>query len=114
MFKLASITTLQACKKIVVSIIQSICTLLIPIPLFSTIMYLTDKKNPPRLLYSFMITDLLAFVVTLIVIITFLRFLFKKNPDADNHDINDDDDESDYLNSSENLSNETEKNPVEI
>ncbi|KAK8834246.1 hypothetical protein M9Y10_035714 [Tritrichomonas musculus] len=109
MFKLVSITTLQSCKKIVISIIQSIFTLLIPIPLFSTILYLTDKKNPPRLLFSFLITDLLAFTITLVVIVVNLRFLFKKDPDneIDKYfpEANDkNEDESDYVNSSNDLS----------
>ncbi|KAK8864950.1 hypothetical protein M9Y10_010477 [Tritrichomonas musculus] len=83
MVKFVSITTLQACKKVVISIIQSIVTLLIPIPLFSTILYLTDKDNPPRLLYAFVLTDLLSFVVCTIVSIITLRFLCKKNPDLE-------------------------------
>lgn len=108
MFKLASITTLQSCKKIVVSIIQSIITLLIPIPMFSTIMYFTDKANPPRLLYSFLMTDIMAFVISLIIVLINLRFLFVKDPDSKkekyfpnifkNNDQNENsDDESDYL-----------------
>lgn len=118
MFKLVSITTLQSCKKIVVSIIQSILTLLIPIPLFSTILYLTDKKNPPRLLFSFLITDLLAFVITVIVILTNLRFLFKKNPD-DINKFSEDDNESDYLgsdddNKSNDETNKSSEYPIEL
>ena len=119
MFKLVSITTLQATKQIVISIIQSIFTLLIPIPMFSTIMYFTNKKNPPRLLYSFTMTDLLAFAITILVVIVKLRFLFKKDPDAEidrffHEKANDDEstDESGYLSSSDDLSIKNDSNPI--
>ncbi|KAK8883011.1 hypothetical protein M9Y10_045659 [Tritrichomonas musculus] len=109
MTKFTSITTLQACKKVVISIIQSIITLLIPIPLFSTILYLTDKKNPARLLFAFIMTDCLSFLICFIVSLITLRFLCKKNPDLERskvygdggveNDIDDIDKEPSYLSS---------------
>lgn len=105
MTKFTSITTLQACKKVVISIIQSIITLLIPIPLFSTILYLTDKDNPPRLLYAFVMTDCLSFIICFCVSLVALRFLCKKNPDLeiekvygkDENEMDDVDKEPSYL-----------------
>ena len=68
---------LQSCKKILISIIQRI----------STILYLTDKDNPSRLLNTFPLNDILLFVVCVIISLIFLPFLFKKNPDLEKNKI---------------------------
>lgn len=87
MTRFVSLTVLQACKKIVISIVLSFITLLIPLPLFSTILYLTDKKNPTRLFYCYMMNDVFAFVVCLTVVIFTLPFLFKRNPDSETNKV---------------------------
>ena len=79
MFRFASVTTLQSCKMVLTATIQSICTLLLPIPLFSTILYVTDNSDPARLVYAFIITDCATFVICSIVAIIKLRFLFRKD-----------------------------------
>ena len=119
MFKFASITALQASKKIVISIIVSIITLLIPIPVFSTILYVTDKKNPTRLMLAFPFTDTLSFVVCLITLLIVLKFLCMKNPD-NAHDkvfgVENNDTEPNYVSSDE-INSETKEeleNPNEI
>lgn len=120
MFKFASITALQASKKIVISIVVSIVTLLIPIPLFSTILYVTDKNNPTRLVYAFPMTDGLSFVICFITLFAVLRFLCKKNPDLEKDKIfgvdNIDDNEPNYYSDDENVnkSNEEIDDPNEI
>ena len=117
MFKFASITALQASKKIVISIIVSIITLLIPIPIFSTILYVTDKDNPTRLVFAFPLTDALSFVVCFITLFAVLRFLCKKDPDLEKDKIfgvdNIDDTEPNYL-ASESESKEEIEIPKEI
>lgn len=53
---------------------------MITIPVISTILYLTAKDNPSRLLYTFPLNDILLFFVYLTIALINLPFLFKKNP----------------------------------
>lgn len=76
MFRFVSATTFQAIKKVFAATIQSVLTLLVPIPIFSTIMYYTDKHNPSRLVLAFPISEAFSVVVCLIFIAVKLRFLF--------------------------------------
>ncbi|OHT05251.1 MatE family protein [Tritrichomonas foetus] len=80
MFRFASVTTLQATKRVLVATIQSICTLLLPIPIFSTILYYTDQLDPSRLIYAFLITDCTTFIICCCVAAWKLNFLFKSQP----------------------------------
>ncbi|OHT16772.1 MatE family protein [Tritrichomonas foetus] len=69
------VVCLVATKMVTLSIITSCLTLLVPIPLFSTIFYFTDKANPIRLHLSFVARDVWAFIIVWSVAIWKLRFL---------------------------------------
>ena len=101
MIKYATITSLQACKKVFISIILSILSMLIPVPLFSTILYYTDKDNPPRLFLAFAITDCISFVISFCVSLVSLRFLCKRNPDLDKDKVFGDENDQKYFNDKE-------------
>lgn len=72
--------TLQALKKVLISVIVSCLTLLIPIPVFSLILYYTNKNDPVRLFFAYIGHDLWAFCIIMIVMIWKIRFLFKEKP----------------------------------
>lgn len=76
MFRFVSATTFQATKKVLAATIQSVLTLLVPIPIFSSIMYFTDKHNPSRLVLAFPISEAFSVVVCLLFVCARLRFLF--------------------------------------
>lgn len=71
------VVCLVATKMVTLSIITSCLTLLIPIPLFSTILYLTGKDDPIRLHLSFVARDIWAFVIVWSVAVWKLRFLLR-------------------------------------
>ena len=54
---------LQGMQKMVRSSVLAVVTALLPIPLFSTILYFTDKKNPDRIMWTYTISDVFASVV---------------------------------------------------
>lgn len=104
--KFISINTLQATKKVAISVIQSIVTLLIPLPVFSIILYYTNKHDPSRLIYSFALMDASSFIICMTIAFCTCRFLFLKDPNSmrDHYfgsknveNINDEECESDYL-----------------
>lgn len=53
--------------------------MLVPIPLFSIILYFTDKHNPGRLIYSFSLYDALSFTICIIIAFFTSRFLFLRD-----------------------------------
>ncbi|OHT09864.1 MatE family protein [Tritrichomonas foetus] len=79
---LTTTACLQAMKMVTLSIVTSILTMLIPIPIFSLILYYTKKDDPVRLIFSFIGHDIWALSVTIIIIIWKLRFLWKAPKDA--------------------------------
>ena len=101
MVRYFSITTLQACKKILISTVQSVVTTLVPLPVFSSILYFTDKNSPTRIVYSFLMLDVFTFIVCGIVALVCLNFLFcpKKLRELENKDkeleLDDHDDDTD-------------------
>ena len=82
------VVCLVATKMVTLSIITSCLTLLVPIPLFSTIFYFTDKANPIRLHLSFIARDVWAFVIVWSVAIWKLRFLLRVDPSEMGNDPN--------------------------
>ena len=80
---LTTAATLQAMKMVILSIVTSVLTMLIPIPIFSFILYYTKKNDPVRMLFSFIGHDLWAVLITIIVIIWKLRFLWKAPKDSE-------------------------------
>lgn len=71
---------LQAIKMVKLSIITSCLTLLIPLPVFSIILYYTNKNDPIRLVLSFVGHDVWSFFVVLIVALWKLRFICTAEP----------------------------------
>ena len=80
---LTTAATLQAMKMVILSIVTSILTMLIPIPVFGFILYYTKKNDPVRMMYSFIGHDLWAVFVSIIVIVWKLRFLWKAPKDSE-------------------------------
>lgn len=74
------VVCLVATKMVTLSIVTSCLTLLIPIPVFSTILYYTNRKDPIRLHLAFVGRDIWAFVVVWTVAIWKLRFLLRTDP----------------------------------
>ena len=74
------VVCLVATKMVTLSIVTSCLTLLIPIPVFSTALYLTGKDNPIRLHLAFVGRDIWAFVVVWTVAVWKLRFLLRTDP----------------------------------
>ena len=81
-FKYISVKVLQTTKKVAISVVQSIFTLLVSLPLFSIILYFTSKHDPGRLLYSFSLYDALSFIICIIIAFFTSRFLFLKDPNS--------------------------------
>ncbi|OHT15087.1 MatE family protein [Tritrichomonas foetus] len=71
---------LQAMKMVVISVLTSVFTYLIPLPVFSSILYFTDKKNPERLMYAYVCNNIWSFLVVMVIAFVKLRFLFKSKP----------------------------------
>lgn len=69
------VACLVATKMVTLSIVTSCLTLLIPIPVFSSVLYFTDKHNPIRLHLAFICRDVWAFIVVWTVAVWKLRFL---------------------------------------
>lgn len=80
MFRYTSITTLQATEQIMVATIQSVITLLLPIPMFSCIMFFAFKHDPVRVIQAFIWSDIWGAVVCIIIAAWKLKFLFNPPP----------------------------------
>jgi Na+-driven multidrug efflux pump len=59
---------LNAVNQPLFSSVLSITTNLLPLPVFSSILYFTDKHNPARLAYAYAIRDGFSFVMSLAVV----------------------------------------------
>ncbi|OHS99641.1 MatE family protein [Tritrichomonas foetus] len=73
---LTTTATLQAMKNVTLSIITSVLTMMIPVPLFGFILYMTNKKDPIRLIFAYICQDVWSITVVLIIIFWKLRFIF--------------------------------------
>lgn len=80
---LTTSAALQAMKMVALSIITSVLTMLIPLPVFSLILYYTKKDDPERMIFAFIGHDLWALLVSVIVIIAKFRFLWKAPKDGE-------------------------------
>ena len=80
---LTTTACLQAVKMVTLSIVTSVITMLIPIPVFGVLLYITGNDNPIRLFYAFLAHDGWALFITLIVIVWKLRFLLKSVVEED-------------------------------
>lgn len=69
---------LQASKRIFASSALSILTLVLPVPVFSTILYFTGdgKTNPRRIFYTYTCNDLYSFIVCWIFFIAPLKRMY--------------------------------------
>lgn len=104
------VATMQATKMVKLSIIASILTILVPTPIFSTVLYYTNKNDPVRLMYSYIGHDLWAFCVIWGFAIWKLGFLCKAPPsDVGDMDIDDDNIEKE-LNPSTEVDEQVHKN----
>ena len=95
---------LQAIKMVVLSIVTSVCTYLLPLPIFSSIFYFTDKKNPERLMFSYIVNNIWSFLVVCVIAAIKLRFLFNSKPSGNGAFQEDDDSEKSKFSNPENLS----------
>ena len=48
---------LQAMQRVLASTLLSVLTLLLPLPVFSSILYFTDKTNPSRIMWTYALND---------------------------------------------------------
>lgn len=80
---LTTAAILQAMKMVGLSILASILTMVVPIPIFSFILYFTKKNDPIRMLYSFIGHDAWAVLFSIIIIVWKLRFLWKAPKDSE-------------------------------
>jgi Na+-driven multidrug efflux pump len=67
---------LQAMQKVVASTVLSFVTLLLPFPVFSTILYFTDKKNPARLFWCYPMNDVFSVIVDSLFLIAPFRTMW--------------------------------------
>ncbi|OHS95285.1 MatE family protein [Tritrichomonas foetus] len=74
---LTTTACLQSMKMVILSIINSVITMLVPIPLFSLIIFNVWKNDPIKLMYSFVAHDAWALLFSIGIIIIKLRFLWK-------------------------------------
>ncbi|OHS95112.1 MatE family protein [Tritrichomonas foetus] len=75
-------TVLQAMKRVMASTLLSFLTLLLPIPVFSTILYFTKKDDPGRILYTYTMNDVYSFIVSLIFLIKPMKILCNSDQSA--------------------------------
>jgi hypothetical protein len=60
-----AIAFLNSIKKPMLSSILSITTNLLPLPVFSSILYFTGKADPARIIYAYVLRDGFSFLVAL-------------------------------------------------
>lgn len=83
MFRYTSVTVLQAVGEILPATILSILILLIPIPVFSTIMFFACDKDPVKLVQAFLWNDIWGAVICILMSLWKLRFLWNPAPTDD-------------------------------
>jgi Na+-driven multidrug efflux pump len=72
---------LQAMQRVGASSFLSIVTFLIPLPLFSTILYVTNKADPEQILWSYVMNDSWSLVACALFLFRPIRFLIAAPPD---------------------------------
>lgn len=75
---------LQAMKKIFAASLLSVLTLILPVPIFSTLLYFTGdgRSNPQRIFYAYTANDLYSFVVCMLFFIKPFIILKKASQDG--------------------------------
>ncbi|KAK8885061.1 hypothetical protein M9Y10_044190 [Tritrichomonas musculus] len=68
-------TVLQSMKRVLPSTLLSILTLLLPIPVFSSILYFTNKNSPKRILFTYTLNDAYSCVVSIFFLIKPMKLL---------------------------------------
>ena len=94
---LTTAASLQAMKMVTLSIVTSVITMLIPIPVFAFSLYFTKKNDPIRLVFSFIGHDAWAILISIIVVIWKLRFLWKAPVEEDKSGIENNEVEDSYI-----------------
>lgn len=72
---------LQGMQKVVMATILATLTSLLPIPLFSSILYFTGKKDPERIMWTYTISDIFAALMCVCFISPYLYKLCKAPKD---------------------------------
>lgn len=72
---------LQSMQKVALSSIVAGITSMLPIPLFSCILYYTDKKNPDRIMWTYCLSDVFASILCFIFIIPSMKKLWPEQRD---------------------------------
>lgn len=79
---------LQSLQLVFDATVLSFITLLIPYPIFSTVLYLTNKKDPARVLYTYCLSDCFSCVVCTIYTIRPFRMLSRLKEEKEKMSIN--------------------------
>lgn len=74
---------LQAMQRVWASSTVSIITMLLPMPIFSSIMYFTGKEDPARMLWSYTLNDSWSLLASAVFVIAPLRALWKAPKDGE-------------------------------
>jgi Na+-driven multidrug efflux pump len=74
---------LQGMQRVGASALLSIATFLLPLPVFSTILYFTKKGDPERILWAYVGNDCFSLVVCTLFLLKPLRLLMKAPKDSE-------------------------------
>ena len=74
---------LQAMVMVLQSTLLSVITLLLPLPMFSSILYFTDKTNPERIIWTYALNDAFSLVVCILFLIPPGRLTLKAPKDSE-------------------------------
>ena len=81
MFNYVGTAILQTCKEVIVSMVLAAVTQLLPLPIFSMIIYYADPtKKPVNILLSFVGNDVFSTIVCLSTVFWKLCYIFKEEP----------------------------------
>lgn len=72
---------LQAMQKVLLSTVMAFITEMLPLPVFSCILYFTDKENPVRLMWGYALANIFGFVTCFIAASPFIYRLCKEPKD---------------------------------
>lgn len=72
---------LQGMQRVLLSTILAFLTEMLPLPIFSSILYFTDKNNPARMMWSYALTNIFSFLACCITLIPFIFQLCKEPKD---------------------------------
>lgn len=72
---------LQGMQKVLLSTILAFLTEMLPLPVFSCILFFTDKNNPVRMMWSYAFANIFSFIVCCIAISPFIYRLCKEPKD---------------------------------